>query len=169
MPDGVPPSDHLATQRLGLNLRSTCKSVENTEMESAQPKNINLFPKAVSFGFHTADDIRKISVVQVSNPQTFNALGHPTPSGLYDPLMGPWSERADNCATCQSSYVNCPGHYGHIELPLPVYHPLFLRNLIGIIKLTCPACKRFFLQGNTCRNNSSRTFLAVSPKALAIT
>ena len=28
------------------------------------------------------------------------------------------------------------------------FHPLFLRNLIAIIKMTCPACKRFFSSGN---------------------
>ena len=29
-----------------------------------------------------------------------------------------------SCTTCKLSAVHCPGHFGHIELPLPVYNPL---------------------------------------------
>lgn len=29
------------------------------------------------------------------------------------------------CATCCQDFNNCPGHLGHVELPLPVYNPLF--------------------------------------------
>lgn len=29
------------------------------------------------------------------------------------------------CSTCCQDFNNCPGHFGHVELPLPVYNPLF--------------------------------------------
>lgn len=29
-----------------------------------------------------------------------------------------------SCATCGLLYVACPGHFGHVELPVPVYNPL---------------------------------------------
>lgn len=29
------------------------------------------------------------------------------------------------CSTCCQDFNNCPGHFGHLELPLPVYNPLF--------------------------------------------
>lgn len=29
------------------------------------------------------------------------------------------------CSTCCQDFNNCPGHLGHVELPLPVYNPLF--------------------------------------------
>jgi hypothetical protein len=28
------------------------------------------------------------------------------------------------CATCKQAYMSCPGHFGHIELAVPVYNPL---------------------------------------------
>ena len=31
------------------------------------------------------------------------------------------------CTTCNLSASHCPGHFGHIELPLPVYNPLIFR------------------------------------------
>lgn len=108
---------------------------------------IHYYPEAVTFGFHTPDDIRKISVVEIVNPETFNALGYPTTGGLYDLVMGASTEKSGYCATCHLTTMHCPGHYGHIELPLPCYHPLFLRNVANIMKLTCPVCKCFFSTG----------------------
>lgn len=37
------------------------------------------------------------------------------------------------CSTCCQDFNNCPGHLGHIELPLPVYNPLFFD--VSIFKL----------------------------------
>lgn len=110
--------------------------------------SVHYYPENVSFGFHTPEDIRKISVVEITNPETFNALGYPTDGGLYDKRMG-LLDRNERCATCNLTPNFCPGHYGHIELPLPCYHPLFLRNVSNILKLTCPACKRFLVKGIT--------------------
>ena len=46
---------------------------------------------SVSFGVYSAEEIRKLSVVQINNPLSFNQLGHPTPGGLYDLHMGPFT------------------------------------------------------------------------------
>ena len=46
--------------------------------------------------------------------------------GLYDLRMGPYTDRTTGvCLTCHLRGEHCPGHLGHIELPLPVCHPLF--------------------------------------------
>lgn len=42
----------------------------------------------LTFLMHTADEIRKLSVVEITTPQSFNILGHPYNNGLYDPRMG---------------------------------------------------------------------------------
>lgn len=42
----------------------------------------------LSFSLYSAEEIRKLSVVKVITPLSFNALGHPLPGGLYDPAMG---------------------------------------------------------------------------------
>ena len=117
-------------------------------MYRSKPKDLHYYPKSLTFGFHTADDIRRISVVEVTVPQTFDVLNHPVPGGLYDPKMGPSDEKSDEgCATCGLKMVPCPGHFGHIELPLPNFHPLFHKDVIKILKLTCPTCKRFKFSG----------------------
>jgi DNA-directed RNA polymerase I subunit RPA1 len=42
-----------------------------------------------AFGFYTADEIRKISVKRIWNPQTYDHLNAPNKGGLYDPALGP--------------------------------------------------------------------------------
>lgn len=48
-----------------------------------------------------------------------------------------------SCQTCRQSNFECPGHFGHIELPVPVFHPLFLRNLYQIMRGVCTFCHHF--------------------------
>lgn len=47
------------------------------------------------------------------------------------------------CATCQLTYFTCPGHFGHIELPAPVFHPLFMVNMYNLLRGTCLFCHHF--------------------------
>ncbi|KAH9482769.1 DNA-directed RNA polymerase I subunit rpa1 [Psilocybe cubensis] len=96
----------------------------------------------VSFSFLTSDDIRRISVKQIVNPVLLDDLNRPNIGGLYDPALGP-SDRSDICATCHLTYFTCPGHYGHIELPAPVFHPLFMGNMFNLLRGTCMFCHRF--------------------------
>ncbi|KAK7060450.1 hypothetical protein VNI00_001215 [Paramarasmius palmivorus] len=90
---------------------------------------------SVSFSFLTAEEIRRISVKQIINPVLLDALNRPTVGGLYDPALGP-SDRSD-------IYFTCPGHFGHIELPAPVFHPLFFANMYNLFRGTCLFCHKF--------------------------
>ncbi|KAF4619599.1 hypothetical protein D9613_005174 [Agrocybe pediades] len=96
----------------------------------------------VSFSFLTSEDIRRISVKQIVNPVLLDDLNRPNIGGLYDPALGP-SDRSDICATCHLTYYTCPGHYGHIELPAPVFHPLFMGNMFNLLRGVCMFCHRF--------------------------
>lgn len=44
---------------------------------------------SVAFSFYKSDEIRKMSVKQITNPILFDTMGHPTKGGLYDPALGP--------------------------------------------------------------------------------
>ena len=45
--------------------------------------------KALTYGFYTAAELRKLSVVHVTSSEQRDALSRPLPGGLYDPAMGP--------------------------------------------------------------------------------
>ncbi|XP_068023789.1 DNA-directed RNA polymerase I subunit RPA1 isoform X2 [Melanerpes formicivorus] len=93
----------------------------------------------VSFGMYTAEEIRKLSVKQITNAQYLDSVGNPAANGLYDLALGPPNSR-EVCATCMQSFSNCPGHFGHIELPLTVYNPLFFDKLYLLIRGSCLNC-----------------------------
>lgn len=48
-----------------------------------------------------------------------------------------------SCATCSQNSIQCPGHFGHIELPVPTYNPMFFDNLYAIIRAKCVYCNKF--------------------------
>ena len=49
------------------------------------------------------------------------------------------------CSTCYLNTFNCPGHVGHIELPVPVYHPIFMSQLVGLLRAKCAYCRHLRL------------------------
>lgn len=95
---------------------------------------------SVSFASYSPAELKKLSVLQVSQPILFDVLGHPNDGGLYDPSLGPMSERDPGCRTCSLPYAHCPGHFGHIQLLAKVYHPLYFKLLYKLLQSTCYYC-----------------------------
>ncbi|XP_069673659.1 DNA-directed RNA polymerase I subunit RPA1-like isoform X3 [Periplaneta americana] len=63
--------------------------------------------------------------------------------------LGVWpvSDSSDPCMTCSNNVYKCPGHIGHIELPLPVINSLFHKVIYNILKLACLNCHNFRIKG----------------------
>jgi len=97
----------------------------------------------VLFSFYTSEEVRKLSVVEISNPVSFDALNKPLRKGLYDPSMGisPYDKNS-RCITCGQEGLNCPGHIGHVELAVPVYNPLNMKYLMRLLKAMCFKCHK---------------------------
>ncbi|KAL8673143.1 MAG: hypothetical protein Q9168_002440 [Polycauliona sp. 1 TL-2023] len=93
---------------------------------------------SVEFGCLSADEIRAFSVKKIVNPTTFDTLLHPVPGGLYDAALGAWGDNP--CGTCSLNAYSCPGHAGHIDLPVPVYHVTFLDQLLILLRGKCDFC-----------------------------
>jgi len=47
---------------------------------------------------------------------------------------------ATRCSTCHLQTYACPGHVGHIELPVPIYHVTFMDQLLRLLRATCVYC-----------------------------
>ncbi|XP_022315529.2 DNA-directed RNA polymerase I subunit RPA1-like [Crassostrea virginica] len=107
-------------------------------METSVPRHL---VRGLAFSSYNSNEILELSVKEITNPQTFDGLLHPTLGGLYDPKLGP-SERDDKCQTCGLGQSACPGHMGHITLPLPTYNPIFFSVLYQLLKGTCFECRR---------------------------
>lgn len=95
----------------------------------------------VSFKFYTPAEVRSLSVKAITVAEGLDALKQPIPGGLYDLAMGP-IDRMAHCASCHLRYECCPGHVGHVELPVPIYNPLAFKILNKILKQMCQHCHR---------------------------
>jgi DNA-directed RNA polymerase II subunit RPB1 len=62
-----------------------------------------------------------MSVAKIEHYETMDN-DRPKHGGLLDPRMGT-VDRNYKCQTCGESMTDCPGHFGHIELCKPVFHP----------------------------------------------
>lgn len=43
---------------------------------------------SVQFSTYSSQDLKQLSVKELTNPRSFDDLGHPTLGGLYDPALG---------------------------------------------------------------------------------
>ena len=63
------------------------------------------------------------SVAKIEHPEVMDETTHkPKNGGLMDPRLGT-IDRNFKCQTCGEGMSECPGHFGHIELARPVFHP----------------------------------------------
>ncbi|MCL7023806.1 hypothetical protein MKW94_016863, partial [Papaver nudicaule] len=80
------------------------------------------------------------------------------PSQLTNPFLGLPLEtgKCESCGTAEPG--GCDGHFGYIQLPIPVYHPSHLgelKRLLSVICLKCLRMKKGKLRQNGGKENSS--------------
>ncbi|XP_055600728.1 DNA-directed RNA polymerase I subunit RPA1 [Uranotaenia lowii] len=109
-----------------------------------QNLEVNLDPTNLKFSVFSSEDIKRISVAKIVTPRSFDELGHAIPGGLYDAAMGP-SGRGEVCSTCVKDINSCEGHFGHIEICLPVFNPFFVRTVYNLLRICCTECFRIQL------------------------
>ncbi|KAA8914558.1 hypothetical protein FN846DRAFT_926797 [Sphaerosporella brunnea] len=100
---------------------------------------------SVEFNFLSTEEIHAVSVKQIVNPVTFAATASGKPpvpllGGLYDPALGATESLRQRCSTCHLDYQFCPGHMGHISLPIPIYNVTFFDQLLRLLRATCVYC-----------------------------
>lgn len=110
-------------------------------MNITKPVAVNI--TGVEFGILTQEEIHEISAKRITNPTTFDTLLHPVPGGLHDTALG--ACLGNQCATCGLDAWSCPGHCGHIDLPVPVYHPSFMDHTLRLMRAACVFCHRLKL------------------------
>jgi DNA-directed RNA polymerase subunit A' len=99
---------------------------------------------AIKFGVLPPDEIRRLSVVEIMTSDTYDEDGGPIAGGLMDQRLGTLEPR-QRCRTCGNISINCPGHYGHIELATPVVHVEFAKHIYKLLSTACRSCGRILL------------------------
>src|SRR5271167_3965936 len=99
----------------------------------------------IQFGLLSPEEIKNMSVAHILYPETMDeAKMKPRDQGLNDPRLGT-IDRQFRCATCDQSQIECPGHFGHIELAKPVFHPGFLKKIKKLLEIVCHNCGKVLL------------------------
>jgi DNA-directed RNA polymerase I subunit RPA1 len=75
--------------------------------------------------------------------------------------MGCIPGKEDNavCLTCALKAAHCPGHWGVIELAVPVYHPLLFADLLTALRAKCWNCHRFRAELRPLRKQQAKFWL----------
>lgn len=97
--------------------------------------------ESVRFGLLSPHSIRKMSVVEVTNPDTYDDDGVPITGGVMDKRFGAQEPR-QTCPICNNTGMTCPGHFGHIELAEPIVHVLFAEDIYNTLRAVCHSCGR---------------------------
>ncbi len=100
---------------------------------------------SIKFSLLSPDEIRRMSAVKVITADTYDDDGFPIDKGLMDLHMGV-IEPGLRCKTCGGKVDECPGHFGHIELAMPVVHVEFVKNIKNYLDATCRECGRIKLK-----------------------
>ncbi|MDH5482858.1 MAG: DNA-directed RNA polymerase subunit A' [Candidatus Bathyarchaeota archaeon] len=121
----------------------------------------------VHFGLFSPQDVRKLSVVEIQTPDTYDEDGAPITAGLMDGRLGTLEPR-QRCRTCGNTAIRCPGHFGHIELAVPIVHIEFTKIIYDLLRATCRNCGRILLPDETIqrvqtRIDKSRQLLGMVP------
>ena len=92
--------------------------------------------RQVIFGILSPERIKQKSVCKIYKNVTNSGDKEGT---LWDPKMGP-TERGNICPTCHYTYIDCPGHFGYLNLTKPVYHPQYYSIIISLLGCFCHRC-----------------------------
>jgi DNA-directed RNA polymerase III subunit RPC1 len=100
----------------------------------------------VSFGVDSRHNMKQQAHLHVVAKNLYSQdNGHiPLSYGLLDKKMGTCSN-INNCGTCEKSLNECIGHFGYVDLELPVFHVGYFRSIIGILQTICKKCSYVML------------------------
>ncbi|KAG6853308.1 DNA-directed RNA polymerase II subunit rpb1 [Blastosporella zonata] len=110
--------------------------------------------REVQFGILSPEEIKAVSVAKIEHPEVMDETTHkPKQGGLMDPRMGT-IDRNFKCQTCGEGMSECPGHFGHIELARPVFHPGFIVKVKKILESICVNCGKLKADIVSCVSSS---------------
>ncbi|CAG0920755.1 unnamed protein product [Notodromas monacha] len=92
----------------------------------------------VCFGMQSGAEIQQSAHLHVVANRLYEAerTEVPMPYGVLDRRLGT-SVKDGICSTCGENLATCVGHFGYIDLELPVYHIGYFRDTINCLSSIC--------------------------------
>lgn len=114
--------------------------------------------RGVQFCVLGPDEIRRRSAVEVTTNQTY-VSNEPVAGGLFDVAMGA-TEWGRSCPTCGNGVAFCDGHFGHLEMAVPVFHIQFMEVVRKTLRCVCVSCSRVLV------DDKAPEFVAIASRKL---
>lgn len=101
--------------------------------------------KSITFSILSKEEINDRSVLGITDGKT-DIKGTKVHQGIDKDTPGPNNKRLgvlsskELCVTCGKTNIQCPGHFGHINLEIPVYHPNYVKTIVRILNCVCVKC-----------------------------
>uniref|UniRef100_A0A1A9WT12 DNA-directed RNA polymerase subunit n=1 Tax=Glossina brevipalpis TaxID=37001 RepID=A0A1A9WT12_9MUSC len=99
----------------------------------------------VQFSVSSPEEIQQESHLRIVSKNLYQAQRKPVPYGVLDRRMGVSSKDA-TCETCGQGLNECIGHFGFLDLALPVFHIGHFRSTINILQTICKSCSHVMLK-----------------------
>jgi DNA-directed RNA polymerase subunit A' len=110
--------------------------------------------KSLQFAFLSPDEVRRMSGVKIITADTYDDDGYPIEMGLMDLHLGVIEPNL-RCRTCGGRVNDCPGHFGIIELAMPVIHVGYAKEIKRLLQGTCRACGRILPDAPSSRSEAA--------------
>ncbi|KAJ1872373.1 DNA-directed RNA polymerase III subunit C1 (rpo31) [Coemansia sp. RSA 990] len=109
----------------------------------------------IQFGVPSPRDIRQVAEVEINDRDLYKPDQEHTPveHGVLDPRLG-ISNKNKTCETCGQNMSDCVGHWGFVELCVPVFHYGYFKTIQTILQNICKKCSRVMME-----ETDRRTFL----------
>ncbi|KAJ1653024.1 DNA-directed RNA polymerase III subunit C1 (rpo31) [Dispira simplex] len=106
------------------------------------PKRI----KHIHFGVLSPHEISRLSELEVTQCDLYEVpTKKPIKHSVLDRRLG-ISDKESTCDTCGLPMTNCIGHFGHINLCLPIFHIGYFKAIVTILQNICKTCSRVMLE-----------------------
>eukprot|EP00928_Gymnodinium_smaydae_P100690 TRINITY_DN993_c0_g2_i1.p1 TRINITY_DN993_c0_g2~~TRINITY_DN993_c0_g2_i1.p1 ORF type:complete len:1510 (+),score=350.71 TRINITY_DN993_c0_g2_i1:415-4944(+) len=101
--------------------------------------------ESVRFCALSNDEIANYAELEVHNAEKYDLVTRvPQAYGSLDSRLG-CVNKTSVCGTCGRLLEECVGHFGHVQLTLPVYHVGFFKHAFTILQCICKSCGRLLL------------------------
>ncbi|XP_044766924.1 DNA-directed RNA polymerase III subunit RPC1 [Coccinella septempunctata] len=95
---------------------------------------------AIKFCVDSPSDMQMHARLQIFQTNMYDQGPRtPVPYGVLDRRLGSLSN-AERCETCGETLTECSGHYGYIDLELPVFHVGYFNHILNILRCICKSC-----------------------------
>jgi len=123
----------LGTQDLDIRVTKQEKEIMMAQARKKIKDLPTLVIERLSYTIFSHEELQQQAMFKVTktDDEGLNTVNDPR-SGVVD----------DNklCRTCMTDNLDCPGHYGIIELNQHIIHPMFRREVVDVLTSVCNSC-----------------------------